>query len=94
MRIVCVQPPEAADCAEPGEVAVSALLFFMAAPVPARMLLAACDPIRVLKQHCVLRDFFIRDVRGFHKELSAFSGGILCAGGIMKTSLATAMNAF
>ena len=67
---------------------------FMAAPIPARMLLAACDLIRVLKQHCILRNFFIRDVRGFRKELSAFSDGVLCAGGITKTLLATAMNAF
>ena len=58
------------------------------------MLLAACDPIRVLKQYCILRNFFIRDVRGFRKELSAFSGRILYAGGITKTLLATALNAF
>ena len=41
-----------------------------------------------------LRNVFIRDVRGSCKELSAFSGGVLCAGGITKTLLATAMNAF
>ena len=55
----------------------------MAEPIPARMLLAACDLIRVLKQYCILRNFFIQDVRGFRKELSVFSGGILCAGGII-----------
>lgn len=55
----------------------------MAEPVPARMLLAACDLIRVLKQHYILCDFFIRDVRRLRKEFSAFSGGILCAGGII-----------
>lgn len=92
MYIVCVRAPEAADCAEPA--AVSALLFFMAEPIPARMLLAACDLIRVLKQYCILRNVFIRDVRGFRKELSVFSGGVLCAGGITKTLLTTAMNAF
>lgn len=55
----------------------------MAEPIPAWMLLAACDLIRVLKQHCILRDFFIRDVRGSRKELSTFSGGVLCTGGII-----------
>ena len=59
----------------------------MAEPIPARMLLAACDLIRVLKQYCILRNFFIRDVRGFRKELSVFSGGILCAGGIIQDDI-------
>lgn len=59
----------------------------MAEPIPARMLLAACDLIRVLKQYCILRNFFIRDVRGFRKELSVFSGGILCAGGIIQDDM-------
>ena len=90
--VFCIS--ETAGCAEPEEVVVSALFFFMAEPIPARMLLAACDLIRVLKQYCILRNFFIRDVRGFRKELSAFSGRILCVGGITKTLLATAMNAF
>ena len=49
-----------------------ASFFFMGEPVPAWMFLAVCDLIRVLKQHCILRNFFIRDVRGSRKELSAF----------------------
>ena len=51
------------------------------------MLLAACDLIRVLKQYCILRNFFIRDVRGCRKELSVFSGGVLCAGGIIQDDM-------
>ena len=64
-----------------------ASFFFMGEPVPAWMFLAVCDLIRVLKQHCILRNFFIRDVRGSRKELSAFLGRILCKGGIIQDDM-------